>query len=142
MNRRHMRNGRAFITRQCASVLLVLAGLLLLAPASRAQLATLGPVTIGAGLQTGYFHTETDGAPTTDQIELDHARIYINGSVTGRSQTGQYNSTVLGIPPLWNAGGGASRASTRHRPTANRCTILALIVLFHFVVFPKGLGVL
>ena len=67
---------------RCAPVLLLLLGLLVLAPASRAQLATLGPVTIGAGLQTGYFHTETEDAPTTDQFELDHARIYINGSVT------------------------------------------------------------
>ena len=42
----------------------------------------LGPVTIGAGVQTSYNHTDTTGGKTADQFSLDHARIYINGSVT------------------------------------------------------------
>lgn len=82
MIRRHVHFAPASLRWRSVPALLAAVGLLVLAPASRAQLATLGPVTIGAGLQTGYFHTETDNAPTTDQFELDHARIYINGSAT------------------------------------------------------------
>lgn len=78
---RRVRIERALIARQGAPVLLVLLGLLALAPPSQAQI-NLGPVTIGAGLQTGYDHIQTDGASSIDQFAVDHARIYINGSVT------------------------------------------------------------
>ncbi|HUE05580.1 MAG TPA: hypothetical protein VMR62_38920 [Bryobacteraceae bacterium] len=55
-------------------------GLLGLAGPSRAQV-TLGPVTVGAGLQTDFVSTLPDGSSTTDQFQLDHARIYISGPV-------------------------------------------------------------
>ena len=53
MLRRCVRNERAFIARRCAPVLLLLLGLLVLAPPSRAQI-DLGPVTVGAGLRTSF----------------------------------------------------------------------------------------
>ncbi len=81
MTRRRVRNERSFIARRCAPVFLSLLPLLALAPPSRAQI-DLGPVTVGAGLQTSYAHSEPDGGKTTDNFELDHARIYINGTVT------------------------------------------------------------
>jgi hypothetical protein len=57
-------------------------GLLALAPASRAQV-NLGPITVGAGLQTSFDHIDTTGGGgTDDQFALNHARIYINGPVT------------------------------------------------------------
>jgi hypothetical protein len=58
------------------------AGMLLLAAAPlRAQ--TFEPTfTVGAGIQTNYDHSETDGAPSTDQFPLDHARLYFSGDVT------------------------------------------------------------
>jgi hypothetical protein len=52
MIRRHVHLKPAHFARRHAPALLALLGLTILAPASRAQLATLGPVTIGAGLQT------------------------------------------------------------------------------------------
>ena len=83
MNRRHVRDEREFTARRCAPALVVLLGLLLWAPASQAQLVTLGPVTIGAGLQTVFDHIDTTGGGgTNDQFALDHARIYVNGSAT------------------------------------------------------------
>jgi hypothetical protein len=52
------------------------------APLSRAQI-DLGPVTVGAGLQTSYDHSQTTGGgPTADQFEVDHLRLYVNGTVT------------------------------------------------------------
>jgi len=56
-------------------------GLLMLASPCSAQV-TLGPVTVGAGLQTSFGHTEPDHGDSTDKFQLDHARIYISGPVT------------------------------------------------------------
>jgi hypothetical protein len=54
---------------------------LLVASPLRAQ--TFEPTfTVGAGIQTSYDHSETDGAPSVDQFPLDHARLYFSGDVT------------------------------------------------------------
>ena len=63
--------------------LLLLSGLLVLAPPSRAQV-TLGPVTVGAGLRTSFVHTEPDGGDSTDQFLVNDARLYVNGPVTDK----------------------------------------------------------
>jgi hypothetical protein len=60
---------------------LLFAGLFVAALPSMAQLK-LGPVTVGAGMRTSYFHTNTDGADSTDKFQLDSIRLYVNGSVT------------------------------------------------------------
>jgi hypothetical protein len=61
--------------------LLLLLGLFLFAPQSRAQV-NLGPITVGAGLRTSFVHTEPDGADSTDKFALDDIRLYVNGPVT------------------------------------------------------------
>lgn len=81
MFRRLVRNERAFLARRCAPGLLLLSGLLVLAPASHAQIA-LGPVTLGAGLRTSYVHTDGDVGSSTDQFLVNDARLYVNGPVT------------------------------------------------------------
>jgi len=71
------------MSRRCVPGLVLLSGFLVLVPPSRAQIATLGPVTVGAGLQASYDHTETTGGgPDTNQFDLDHIRLYVNGPVT------------------------------------------------------------
>ena len=83
MRRRRVHGERVFTVRPCAPALLFASAFLTLAVPSWAQLVTLGPVTIGAGLQTGFDHIDTTGGGgTNDQFALDHARIYINGSAT------------------------------------------------------------
>jgi len=39
-------------------------------------------LTVGAGIQGSYGHTEADGTPGLDQFSLNHARIYVSGDVT------------------------------------------------------------
>ncbi len=56
--------------------------LFLSAAPAQAQGTTLGPVTLGAGLQTSFVHTEPDGADGSDTFSLNSARIYVNGPVT------------------------------------------------------------
>ena len=82
MPRRYVRNARAFIARQCAPVLPLLLGVLVSVSPSRAQI-TVGPITVGAGLQTSFGHTEPDGGNSTDKFQLDHARLYVSGPVVG-----------------------------------------------------------
>src|SRR5262245_4188884 len=54
---------------------------LLTAAALPAGAQTTIPVTIGAGLQTSYTHTDPDGPGiTTNQFLLNSARIYLNGT--------------------------------------------------------------
>ncbi len=38
--------------------------------------------TVGAGIQTSYDHSETDGSPSQDDFPLDHARLYFSGDAT------------------------------------------------------------
>ncbi len=38
--------------------------------------------TVGAGIQTNYDHSATDGAQSVDQFQLGHARLYFSGDVT------------------------------------------------------------
>lgn len=59
----------------------LLFGLLLLAPLSKAQ-TNLGPVTVGAGVRTGYVHLSQEGGQSTDRFPLESVRLYVNGPVT------------------------------------------------------------
>ena len=83
MFRRCVRMERSFLARRCAPVFLLLSGILVTAPLSRAQVA-LGPVTVGAGLRTSFVNTQPDGADSTNQFLVNDARIYINGPVTDK----------------------------------------------------------
>ena len=55
-------------------------------PALYAQAAaSLPAVTIGAGMQTSFVHTDTDdGSDATDSFALNSARLYVNGSATDK----------------------------------------------------------
>ncbi len=71
----------AFRALYWSPVLAVSLGLLVFTPLSRAQ-TTIGPVTVGAGIQTSFQSTSTTGGTTVNQLLLDSARIYISGDVT------------------------------------------------------------
>jgi hypothetical protein len=80
MSRRCVRKEQPFVARRFSPTLLLLVGSLVLAAPSRAQVA-LGPVTVGAGLQTSFVNTEPDGGNSTNQFLLNSVRLYINGPV-------------------------------------------------------------
>jgi hypothetical protein len=48
----------------------------------QAQDAPLPPVTVGAGLQTSFVHSDADGAESTDTFALNSARLYVSGAAT------------------------------------------------------------
>jgi hypothetical protein len=80
MFRRCVRSEPAFVARRCNHLLLLPLGFLILATQSPAQV-TLGPVTVGAGLQTSFVNTEPDAGNSTNQFLLNSVRLYINGPV-------------------------------------------------------------
>ncbi len=75
-----VRNEPAFLARRSAPVTLLLLGLVVWAPLSRAQ-ANLGPVTVGAGLRTSFEDTDPAVGNTTNQFLLNDVRLYVNGPV-------------------------------------------------------------
>ncbi len=50
-------------------------------------LAQVAPtVSLGAGLQTSYVHTSPDDEDDTDEFALNHARVYVSGTVTSKTK--------------------------------------------------------
>src|SRR5262245_32631008 len=83
MDRRNVRDRRSWIARRFASVSLSVAGCLLFAQPTRAQV-NLGPITVGAGLRTSYYHYSPDIGTSVDRFPLDSVRLYVNGPVTSK----------------------------------------------------------
>lgn len=67
--------------RQTAPALL---GFLTLAASPLQAQTTLPPITVGAGLQTSFVHSDfkKNAGPSSDRFFVDHARLYVNGPVT------------------------------------------------------------
>ena len=60
----------------------LLAGFLILA-ASPLRAQTFTPtLTVGAGIQTSYDHTEPSSGTSLDQFNLNHLRLYFSGDIT------------------------------------------------------------
>ncbi len=71
---------RAFTPGRCTLACLV--GLLMgVTPSLRAQ-GFEPTLTVGAGIQTSYDHTEPSSGSGLDQFELNHMRLYLSGDIT------------------------------------------------------------
>jgi hypothetical protein len=75
------RRSKGTRTRQSAVWFAGLLLIILLPLQGRAQ--TFEPsFTVGAGIQTSYDHTAPSGSASTDMFSLNHARIYLGGTIT------------------------------------------------------------
>lgn len=83
MNRRYVGDRRLSIARRLASISLAVLGCLLFAVPTKAQV-NLGPVTVGAGLRTSYYHYSPDIGDSENRFPLDSVRLYVNGPVTSK----------------------------------------------------------
>ena len=72
------------LNRLCKALVLCICSLALLSfGTSRLNAQDFNPsLTVGAGVQGSYSHTENTGAPGLDQFSLNHARLYFSGDVT------------------------------------------------------------
>lgn len=77
--------------------------LLLALPLALGAQTQLGPVTVGAGLRTGYVHNDVEGGDSTDRFPLESVRLYVNGPVTGKIKfmfNTEYNTATNNVNVL------------------------------------------
>jgi len=72
-------------------VFALLGGLLAVAPLSHAQ-TNLGPITVGAGLQTSYSGENVTNGDFVNTFALNHARLYVSGPVYGDTIKFMFNT--------------------------------------------------
>jgi hypothetical protein len=135
-----------FRVRRSAPLLLLLSGFLAVTPLSRAQV-TLGPISVGAGLQTSFVHTEPDKGNSADQFLVNHARIYISGPVTENIKfmfNTDYDSTTnkigvldavaqISISPKFNVWAG------RFLPPSDRANLYGPFYSHEWAVYSDGI---
>ena len=68
--------------RQLSTVVMGTALLAVPALSALASEVTLPPVSVGAGVRTSYTHFDPDSGDSTDDFELNSARIYLSGKAT------------------------------------------------------------
>jgi hypothetical protein len=67
------------LSQKIRNVAVFIAAVLVLAAPVWAQ-TELGPVTVGAGLQTSFAHTQPHGGDSSDQLLVNSVRLYVNGA--------------------------------------------------------------
>jgi hypothetical protein len=127
--------------------LALMAGVSIL-PASPLQAqVTLPPVTVGAGMQTSYVHTDPDIGNTSDRFLLNSARLYVNGSVTekikfmfnteydgGTNHVGILDAVArLEFSPKFNVWAG------RVLPPSDRANLYGPYYAHHWATFSDGI---
>jgi hypothetical protein len=123
----------------------VVASFLALTTAGWAQ-TEVGPVTVGAGLQTSFVHSEPRGGTTTDQLLLNSVRLYVNGGATnnikfmfnteydgGTNKVGILDAVArIELSPKFNIWAG------RLLPPSDRANLYGPYFAHHWNVFSDG----
>ena len=127
--------------------LALMAGVFIL-PASPLQAQiTLPPVTVGAGMQTSYVHTDPDTGTTSDRFLLNSARLYVSGPVTekikfmfnteydgGTNHIGILDAVArLEFSPKFNVWAG------RVLPPSDRANLYGPYYAHHWATFSDGI---
>jgi len=125
-----------------------LLGFMTLAASPLQAQTTLPPVTVGAGMQTSFVHTEPKGPGSgTDQFLLNSARIYLGGSVTENIKfmfNTEYNGATnnigvldavarLEFDPKFNIWAG------RLLPPSDRANLYGPYYAHHWATFQDGI---
>ena len=146
MHRRDVRDRQSLIARRVASISLSVLGCLIFAQPTRAQV-NLGPITLGAGMRTSYYHYSPDIGNTADRFPLDSARLYINGPVTSKIKfmfNTEYNGATnavgildavarIELHPMFNVWAG------RVLPPSDRANLAGPYYNNHWGVFSDGI---
>ena len=126
--------------RRCSALL----GLLTLALPLWAQ-RELGPVTVGAGLQTSFVHNSPRGSDSTEQLNLNSIRLYVNGPVTeqikfmvnteydGANRIGVLDAVArIEMSPKFNIWAG------RFLPPSDRANLYGPYYSHHWAIYSDG----
>jgi hypothetical protein len=117
----------------------------ILASPSLAQV-TLGPVTVGAGLQTSFVHTDPDGGKSADEFKLNSVRLYVNGPVIDKikfmfnteydgatNKVGVLDAVArIEVSPMFNIWAG------RFLPPSDRSNLYGPYYSNHWAVYTDG----
>ena len=135
------------IVRRCGlRVLLALSLIVLVATPGRAQDKPLPPVTIGAGLQTSFVHTEPEGGDGSDQFLLNSIRLYVGGSATDKIKF-MFNTEYDGQPNKVNILDAVARFEYsdkfnvwfgRFLPPSDRANLYGPYYAHHWAVYSDG----
>jgi len=123
-----------------------IAGFLLLSTPVWAQ-TELGPVTVGAGLQTSFAHTAPRKSDTTDQLILNSVRLYVNGNAAqnikfmfnteydgGTNKVGILDAVArIELSPKFNIWAG------RFLPPSDRANLYGPYYAHHWNVYSDGI---
>ena len=130
------------------SLLALLATGLFTLPVSPLQAqVTLPPVTIGAGMQTSFVHTDPDAGDSSDKFLLNSARLYVSGPVTEQIKfmfNTEYNGVTnnigvldaaarLEFNPKFNIWAG------RLLPPSDRANLYGPYYAHHWATFSDGI---
>src|SRR5436190_1459290 len=131
--------------RQTAPALL---GLLTLAALPLQAQTSLPPVTVGAGLQTSFVHTEPDGPDNnTDQFLVNSARIYLGGSATEKIKF-MFNTEYDGVTNKIGVLDAAAKIALdpkfniwmgRMLPPSDRANLYGPYYAHHWATFSDGI---
>jgi len=135
-----IRNVPAFLARRC----FVLLGVLTVSVPLWAQ-KELGPITVGAGLQTSFVHNSPRNSDSTDQLQLNSMRLYVNGPVTekikfmfnteydGANKVGVLDAVArVEVSPKFNIWAG------RFLPPSDRANLYGPYYSHHWAVYTDG----
>jgi hypothetical protein len=144
--RSHQKDERRFMFSQKLRNTAFIAGFLLLSTPVWAQ-TDLGPVTVGAGLQTSFAHTAPRNSDTTDQLILNSVRLYVNGNAAknikfmfnteydgGTNKVGILDAVArIELSPKFNIWAG------RFLPPSDRANLYGPYYAHHWNVYSDGI---
>ena len=133
--------------RVSAFALALMAGVFILPASTLHAQVTLPPVTVGAGMQTSYVHTDPDTGNTSDRFLLNSARLYVSGPVTekikfmfnteydgGTNHVGILDAVArLEFSPKFNVWAG------RLLPPSDRANLYGPYYAHHWATFSDGI---
>jgi len=125
----------------------LMAGVFILPASPLHAQVTLPPVTVGAGMQTSYVHTDPDTGNTSDRFLLNSARLYVSGPVTekikfmfnteydgGTNHVGILDAVArLEFSPKFNVWAG------RLLPPSDRANLYGPYYAHHWATFQDGI---
>jgi len=111
-----------------------------------AQDTPLGPVTVGAGVQASFLHTDTRGSDATDSFPLNSVRVYVNGPVTSKIKF-MFNTEYEGVHNTLTVLDAAARFELSNRfnvwvgrflPPSDRANLYGPYYAHHWLTFSDG----
>ena len=105
----------------------------------------VGPVTVGLGLQTSFVHNSPRSGTSTDQLQLNSIRLYVNGTASpnikfmfnteydGANKIGVLDAAArLELSPKFNIWAG------RFLPPSDRANLYGPYYSHHWAVYSDG----